>query len=233
MKGYQVISMAGQSLLSAGLVSSLLLISYFAFEPMVTKAATTASFTVTQEITGEISITTPPTNVTMSSSIAGMTGGSASGYTDVRVTSNNATGYNMTIAFSNAVAMKHHTLANTIPNYVPAVAGTPDYSFVMPTNSAGFAYNIDASDVATDVAAKFRDSGSVCGTGNLVTSDSCWYGTADATMAETIVNRPNATPALGAETTIGFHVGVDANPSPALPTGFYTATATLTVANNP
>jgi len=220
------------SLTGAVLVTTMLMVSFFVFEPTMSFGQTD-EFVITQSITGEISFSTPAADVNMSTPINGLTGGTSNGSTNVAVTTNNATGYNMTIQFEDDIAMNHNTVGGAyIPNYVTATPGTPDYAFVVPTNGAGFAYSINSSTDATDVVQMFRDNGSACNTGSNVTSGNCWYNTTTATTPVTLVNRTTATPGGGAATAIGFRVGVDANPSPVLPTGTYTATATLTIVTN-
>lgn len=222
------------SLTGAVLVMSMLMVSFFAFEPVVSFGQTTDVFIVNQEITGEISFSTPANDVTMVGPIAGITGGTSNGNTNVVVTTNNATGYGMTIAFSDDIAMNHNTIGGAhIPNYVPAVAGTADYTFNLPANSSRFGYTVASSTNAADVVQRFRDNGTTCNIGANVSVGNCWYNTENAAATPVpLINRSTATPAEGSATNIGFRVGVGANPSPALPTGIYTATATLTITTN-
>jgi hypothetical protein len=186
------------------------------------------SFTVTQSITSEISFVATANDVTMSPSIAGLTGGTSSGSTTVRVRTNNDTGYNMTLAFSTSTAMTRNGGGGTISNYNPASAGTPDLTFAAET-FAQFGYTVVASTSA-DLDTSFKDDGAACATGSNNTANTCWMN--PSTTAETIINRTTATGASGATTTIAFRVNVPSNPSPAVQEGTYVATATLTAVTN-
>lgn len=194
---------------------------FISFEPVVVRSATDSEeFTVSQEITEEVSITLSTTTVTMVGPIAGFTGGTATGTLGVSILSN--TGYNVTLAFDNSPAMLGETSGNTgILNYTPG-AGTPTYSFATGT-SAYFGYSVHAQ-TQSDLVAAFLNNGSACGSGSQ-TLGRCWK--APSTTPFTIMDR--ATSALaGATSTITFVVRVPNNPSPALDADWYTATATLT-----
>lgn len=220
------------SLVATTTLVSVLIASYFMLEPTIMNAGASAqdTFTVQQTIVGEISFVVAANDVTMSPSISGITGGTSNGTTTAVVRANNVTGYNMTIAFASTTAMPGQ-VSGAIQNYTPAVGGTPDYTFVTPTNSAEFAYTVQAGDLG-DEAAIFRDDGGSCNTGAANSYLTCWYGISNATNTVTIINRSTATTVNGATTTINFRVGIDANPSPTVPSGIYNATATLTATEN-
>jgi hypothetical protein len=207
----------------------IVLASFFMLEPAVSRAQEVDSFTVTQQITAEIEFLTTANDVTMSPTIGSITGDTANGSTQVVVNTNNSAGYNMTIAFSSTTAMSRNGGGGVINNYAPASTTNPDYTFANET-FAQFAYTVTAS-TTTDVDQSFQDNGSnTCGTGSSNGAATCWFDPDDA--AETIINRTTSTPISGATTTIGFRVNVPPNPVPAIPTGFYTATATLTATVN-
>lgn len=221
------------SLVATFTLVSLLIAGYFMLEPTIMNAGSSANdtFTVQQTIVGEISFVVAANDVTMSPSISGITGGTSNGTTTAVVRANNVTGYNMTIQFASTTAMPGQ-VSGAIQNYTPATPGTPDYSFVTPTNGAEFAYTVSAADLG-DEDVKFRDNGSnTCNTGSANGYLNCWYGVANATNTVTIINRSTATTVDGATTTINFRVGIDANPSPTVPSGIYNATATLTATEN-
>jgi len=219
---------------SAALVFTLALGTFFAFEPAVTFGQTTDEFTVQAEITGELSLVTTADDITLTPSIPGLSGGFANGTTTVAVNTNNPAGYAMTIQFDDVTAMQQDSGTSTIPNYVPVVGGTPDYDFTMAAGDAGFGYTVFSNTSAADTDSKFlNDGSSVCGGGGTTgTLGKCWYNTATANATVNIINRASPTPSTGATTTLAFQVGVGANPNPALPTGFYTATTTLTITDN-
>jgi hypothetical protein len=209
----------------------LILTSFFMFEPRIAHGITDV-FTVRQQITSEISFKTAPNDVVMSPSIQGITGGTAYGTSTVAITTNSPAGYTMTIAFSTTTAMQGENITSDISNYTPTASGTPDFNFSVPAGSAEFGYTIDSVTTPGDIHARFKDSGAACNTGSGTLVGKCWYGNANATSPVTLISRTSATPGTGATSTIVFRVGVGATPVPALQTGFYTATATLTALAN-
>jgi hypothetical protein len=228
---------AAMAFIAALMVGALLAVSYFAFEPIVSYGATD-TFTITQQITSEISFRTPTNDVTMTPAIAGITGGNAFGTSTIVVETNNPSGYNMTIAFSTTTAMHNSStsLASVINNYGPASAGVPDYNWSVGANTGEFGYTVNSVTNAGDIDARFKDNGSACNIGSGTTVGKCWYNAGVAGNATTpvgIINRTTATAGTGATSTVVFQVGITANPSPAIKTGFYIATATLTAVTNP
>lgn len=216
------------ALVAATLASLLVLGSFLMFEPVVSRAQATDTFNVSQSITAEIAFIATSTDVVMAPTIAGLTGGTSNGSYTVRVNTNNSAGYNMTIAFSSTTAMSRNGGGGVINNYAAAVDGTPDYAFDDDT-FAQFAYTVAASS-SSELDPSFQDNGSTCGAGAGNTADTCWLDPDDT--AETIINTSAATPLSGSTSTIAFRVHVPSNPSPAVPTGTYTATATLTATVN-
>jgi hypothetical protein len=220
------------AIVAAVAMVSLLLISYSAFEPIVAQggtASTTDTFTVRQQIAGEISFTSPANDVTMTPSIGGILGGTAYGTSTFAVSTNNPTGYNITIRFASTTAMLQETGSSSIANYTPA-GGVPDATFAVGANTGEFGYTVNAPSASLPV--HFNNNGGTCGEGTDATPNTCWWNQADATSARTIINSSVPTIPTGATTTLVFQVGITANPSPAIPAGFYTATATLTATEN-
>lgn len=209
----------------------LVLFVYFGYatiEPMVGRAITD-DFVVTQTITSEISFSTTAADVTMSPSIAGVSGGTATGQTQFGVKTNDSSGYNVTIHASTNPAMTGNTQGDDIADYTPASAGTPDYAFSAPSGEE-FGYTVSASTTA-DLDASFKDNASdTCGTGSDDTSGSatCWYGL--STTPETIVNRSSETAASGENSMVYFKTHV--NSGAFLVEDTYTATLTLTAVTN-
>ena len=226
---------ARQALVAAVLISALGVASFFAFEPSLGHSASGDSrdFTVTQQITQEVSFLVNPNNVTMSPNIAGITGGYASGTATTSVRTNNATGYSMTLHFATTTSGESMQASSTasINDYSPASAGTPDY--LWQDNGAGgaaeFGYTVEAL-TAGEVDERFMDNGSnACNTGSTEGSNTCWYN--PTTTPTYIIS--SAAPNTSSTTTIKFKVAVPSNPSPSLPSAFYTATGTLTIYANP
>jgi hypothetical protein len=183
-------------------------------------------FKITQVVTAEIAFTTAANDITMSGSIPGITGGTASGTTTVVVTTNNNTGYTMTITASSSPAMQGETQGGTISDYTPATAGVPDFTFSVPTGSE-FGFSVSASTTA-DLAQKFLDNGTTCNTGALDTSvNSCWMGL--STTATSTIVTTGETSASGSTSSLYFITRVNAG---ALAEDNYTATTTLTAVTN-
>ena len=213
-------------------VVALLAITFALFEGVVAGAQVTTlseEFIVQQTITGELAFVTTPNDVTMDTPIAALTGGTSNGSTVVAIQTNESAGYNMTIQFEDDPAMQRDAGGGFINDYSVASAGVPDYSFSTATAAGEFGYSV-VSAVAADADPTFRNNGTACNTGALSTAGQCWMEPDD--VAETIVDRTTATGAGGATTTLNFRVFVPPNPTPALPSGQYTATATLTATTN-
>ena len=204
-------------------------ILFLSFEPTVSHSgfASPNTFTVSQQILGEISFLVTTPNVTMNGAINGLTGGTATGSTQAVVQTNSATGYTMDITFgSSTPAMLGNVTGGTgIRDYAASTTGAT-FAFVAST-SAVFAYTVSASNTL-DVAQAFRDDGTLCGVSTGDTANACWRG--PTTTAVRIVSRTSAA-TNGATTTIQFRVNVPNNPSPSVNADTYTATATLTAVN--
>jgi hypothetical protein len=223
------------SLVSAVLIVAILMASFVLIEPVVSRGQASDTFTIEQTITGEISFLTFAQDVTMNGSIAGLTGGTATGSAFVKVRTNDDDGYNMTIRFpfSTTTGMDGETTNAYINNYTPSTPGTPDFNWA--NNSAGqaseFGYTVKSSSTA-DVATRFRNNGSVCNNasgGDVATK--CWMN--PSTTAIQVINRTTGGAApQGATTTFMFKVYVPSAANPSLQTDTYNATATLTATNN-
>lgn len=205
-------------------------VGFLSLEPTISSAIED-QFTVTQSVTAEISIYSPASNVTMSGSIAGISGGTATGQTQVVILTNNNTGYTMTVVASNTPAMRGNGYSGTITDYAPASTGIPDYSFVAPTSgNSKFGFSVSASTTA-DLAQKFKDNGSsTCNTGSTDTSasTSCWMGL--STTATSTMVTSSYTPNSGSTSTLFFKVQIASNSNVIEDT--YVATATLTATMN-
>lgn len=214
------------SAVTATSISLVLIITFIFMEPVISRANVSDIFVVTQVITPEISFIAPAADITLTPSIPGLTGGTGNGSTNVSVTTNNTTGYNMTILFSSPVAMSRVGGGGNINNYLSTI--TADRTFV-PQGHAQFAYSVHSVSDGADIHSTFLDNGTICGSGTSGVSE-CWLS--PNTVAQTIVNRTSYTPPAGATTTIQFRVHVPASPTFVVPSGNYTATATLTAVIN-
>jgi hypothetical protein len=202
---------------------------FAAVEPAIGFGATatsTSQFTISQTVGPEISFATPATNVTMAPALGGVTGGDATGTTQVVVFTNDHLGYQMTIQASSSVGMIGNTNpANSIPAYVPGTAGVPDFNFTVPANAARFGYTVEASTTA-EATAFFKNNGTICNAGAANGLGHCWLNA--TTTPFFVIDTSAATVASGSTSTLKFHVKINANPAPAIPDDAYVATTTLT-----
>jgi len=143
-----------------------------------------------------------PSDLLMSS-MSGLSGGSSEGTMSWNVTTDNTAGYTMSIASTTTPALKSAT--DSLADYVPAGAN-PDYNFTNAPDNSSFGF----SPEGTEASPRFRDNGSVCGTGGtLETPDKCWDGlsTTPKVMAgSTSSNIPN-----GSAATVRFRAESGAN----------------------
>ncbi len=233
MNSSHLLYSAKNAIIATALIFALAILSFFAFEPSVGRSASDfKNFTVTQQITGDISVTVSSASISMIGTVSGLTGGYATGTVQAVVLTNNALGYNMTLVFSSTTAMKLNGASSTIDNYSPATPGTPDFLWV--DNSSGgageFGYSVQASST-TEVDISFQNSVGTCGVAGSSDVDRCWLN--PSTTPEQIILTSTPTPTSGSTSTLKFKVAVPNAPSPALPSGYYVATGTLTATTNP
>lgn len=221
-----------QAFVASVLAVTVLMMSYFIIEPQVGQAqATSGPFTIKTTITGEISFLVNAANVIATTSINGITGGTANGSTTAVVQTNSSTGYEMSIAFANNTtpnAMRgDSSLSESIRDY-PATGGEPTFLFSTASTAAVFGYTVSAA-LDTDLDPSFLDDGSSCNqVAGDYTADRCWMEPSTSNFQ--IIDRTSAA-TTGATTTVHFRIYVPNNPSPAVVTDTYTATATLTATN--
>lgn len=231
MNTHHIITSTTQALCAGLLTVAVLMASFFVIEPTVGQAVDSNPFTIKTTITDEISFLTQPANVTATSAINGITGGTANGSTTAVVRTNSFTGYEMFITFANNAtdnAMLGDVSDNQSIRDYPASGGEPTFLFSTASTSAVFGYTVSAAD-DTDLDQSFLDDGSSCNDlGGSYTLDRCWME--PMTSSFQIIDRTSAA-ATGATTTIHFRVHVPNNPSPSLVADIYTATATLTALN--
>jgi len=164
-----------------------------------------------------ISITSP-SDVTMEA-VSGFSGGTSNGSTTWRVTTDNSTGYSLSVRANSSPAMLGQLNGSFIPNYAPA-ASDPDFTFSVGASAAAFGY----SPEGTDIVQRYKDNGSSCNTGSGTTEDACWDGfsTSNVEVASSaLANVPS-----GTNTVIKYRVGIGA--SRFLDSGVYEATIIVT-----
>ena len=223
------VTAASHAFLAAVTISALLLGGFLVAEPQISHGQVdTDEFTITQYITDETSFSVLPTDVIMTGSINGVTGGQATGTTDFQVQSNNATGYYVEIRFDNDIGTEAmlgtSTQSQAIRDYDGDVAGEPSWAFTAST-AAQFGYTV-TSDTPTDTDGSFLYTGTTCDTGTTQAVNNCWKE--PTTTGFRIVDRATAAPS-GATSTINFRVNVPSNAVPVPSAENYIATATLSL----
>lgn len=202
----------------------LILLFVFVFlEPQLARGVSD-SVTVTQEVTAEITISSP-SDVTMST-ISGITGGAGTGSATWNVKTNNAAGFNMAFKAGSSPALSDGS--NSFADYTEAVADTPDFTWSIAAADSEFGYTVEPA-TAADAATIFKDDGaSTCGTGASQTADKCWikFKTTDVIG----INRSSGTSDSGEDEVVKFQAQSGA--SHFQPEGSYTATITATALVN-
>ena len=161
---------------------------------------------------------TPASNVTMSPSIPGLTGGTANGQTTLTVTTDNPAGYMTTISAEGEPALQNSY--GSFADYIPAGAN-PDYGFTNASTNSSFAFTVESSDLAQ----RFKNSGASCGIGSSDDVDACWDGL--ATTSKTIILRNSNNNPGGTVSTLKFRA--ESGSGHVQPDGIYNATTTITV----
>lgn len=231
-----LLNSARNSLIASFLILVSIMATFFAFEPVIGQSAQ-EQFQITQTISGAISFIASTSPVTMVGTLDGLSGGTSFGTTTSRVRTNAAGGYNMTIRFASTSPMIRNTGGGYIPSYRYST-GTTNYPAGFDTSvaNAQFGFSVNASNTA-EVSDVFKGNGTtLCGStnGSTFVVNNCWRGasTTDAAATTLLINSTTQTPSSGSTSTVQFRITIPNNPSPSVPDGTYTATATLTATEN-
>jgi hypothetical protein len=204
---------------------------YIFLEPELASAASaTGSTAVSLTVTAEINLNCSSTMV-LSPSMAGQTGGTATGTFGCIVTTSNSTGYNLKIEKNQKLQIAD-VADQRFDDYTTSTAYS-DWTFAAPGNgNERFGFNIVSCSSSTDVVQNFRDNGSsACATGSSVTAWHCFsHIPTTPASAETVVNRTTSTPSGGILTVFGLQAV--AGGSNNLNSGTYTCTTTVTATTN-
>lgn len=155
--------------------------------------------------------------VDLAPSLGGLVGGVATGTTSFVVVTDNRAGYRATLEAQDDPAMQ--ATVGVIANYVPGTS-EPDFSYTTSAAQAHFGFTPEG----TDISARYRDNGALCGVGSADAVDACWDMV--STTPVEIVRRTTPNHPVGATTTLKFQVGIGA--SAGVTAGLYTATSTIT-----
>jgi hypothetical protein len=214
-----------RKMVKASAMLLVVMFGYLNFEPAIADAVST-SVNVSQAVTTEISISKSG-DVTMSPSIAGMTGGSATGSTTITVKTNNLAGFSMAIKAGTNPALESAE-GNSFADYTPVSTPTPDFAWDVASADSEFGYSIEAATLADNVT-PFLDNGTACGgSGAAQAADKCWAGLSTSNF--TVVNRANPTLIAGEAEVVKLKA--EAGATHFQNQGSYTATLTLTATAN-
>jgi len=218
--------------IAAAVALPLVFVAYFSFEPMVVVGQSDSDsreFTITQAVSEEVSFIVPPNNVEMDQTLSGLTGGTSNGSTTFSIATNDAAGYSVEISFATAGDRKVLLFDDDNSIGFESVSGFVNDLTEPDEGEAGlFGYSV----VGNHVDSSFGDDGSVCDSSTTGTSDACFHMQGTPSTGVTIINNPNATDPAGDENSIVFRAVIGPDPDPTLPSGNYTATATLTAFTN-
>ncbi|HEY4514720.1 MAG TPA: hypothetical protein VJJ22_01010 [Candidatus Paceibacterota bacterium] len=170
-----------------------------------------------QQNDGYIAISAPA-DVTLLPNIDGAVGGTAIGSAIWTVTTDNSTGYSLSIHAGANPALQ--SSGSSFANYTPAGA-SPDYTWSISASASEFGF----SPEGTAITSVYMDNGSACSIGASDTSSACWDSitTNNKTIAsEDTDNHPN-----GTGTTVRFQAqaGSTANQAAGTYSALITATA--------
>lgn len=165
---------------------------------------------------GSLSISAP-SNVTLSS-ISGLTGGVSKDTAVWTVTTDNSSGYTLTIEATSTPAFRAPSGAS-FGDYDP-VTNDPDFTFAVDVASSTFGFSPEGAHIV----GRFKDNGSACNVGTSDTSDRCYDGL--STTPATIASSNTANNPSGTATTVRFGAGIGS--SKIQDSGAYAATVIVT-----
>ncbi len=167
----------------------------------------------------EISISSPD-NLILTPQISGILGGTASGTVSWTVSTNNPTGYYLTVKAATSPALKSGD--NFFADYSTVEEGVPDFNWSVPSDQSAFGFTPEGNDIIP----KFQDSLGSCVVteGGNNTEETCWdrFTTNDQSIAFShVANDPG-----GVATTL--RIQAESGVARAQEAGTYTATITVT-----
>jgi hypothetical protein len=159
-----------------------------------------------------------PTDVAMTPSISGVSGGTGTGSIAWTVTTDNFGGYSMFVHSSTTPTLR--SVSSDFTDYTPA-GSDPDYNWNVASTDSEFGVTAEGLDIDQF----FKDNGSACNTGSSDTADKCWY---PVTTSDLLVSkRTSGNHPSGTATTLKIQAEVGS--SHIQPNGTYNSTITATV----
>ena len=154
------------------------------------------------------------------SNLSADSGGTSSGEAAWQVITNNNSGYQLSIKAATSPALKYQT--DGFSDYSPA-GSVPDFAWSVGASQTAFGFTPEGDDIAS----RYLDNGSACGTGSGETSEHCWDGlsTSDRVVAQRLSNNDPA----GSATTVKFKAQIGTGGT-SLAAGAYAAAITATAA---
>jgi hypothetical protein len=166
-----------------------------------------------------------PSDVTMSPTIPGVSGGVGNGSVFWTVTTDNLAGYSFYVRSGTSPALVKSDDSNTFfDDYTAGV--NPDYAWQVDSTKAEFGFTPEGGDIIQ----KFRDNGAQCNIGTFDTPDACWYNFVSSNPGELIAQSTSSNHPSGVATTV--KVEAQSNSSHLQEAGAYQATITVTALAN-
>jgi hypothetical protein len=167
-----------------------------------------------------------PSDVTMTPTIPGVSGGSGNGSVFWTVTTDNLAGYSFYVRSGDSPALvKSDNPSVYFDDYTSGAS--PDYAWQVDADKAEFGFTPEGDDLVQ----KFLDNGTnTCGVGTLDTPDACWYNFISTNPGELIAHSAASNHPAGVATTV--KVEAQSNSSHLQESGTYQATITVTALAN-
>jgi hypothetical protein len=197
---------------------------FVTLEPQTTQAATTSAVTVSQTVIGEIVVACDST--TTLPSLSGQTGGTATTTFNCTSTSNNATGWILTLKYDHKLRKGAGTSTDQYFDDYTTSTDVTDYTWdSVGSGNEEFGFSVNSG---TSTVLKYRDNGSdTCNTSTAPSAFHCFHPF--SASEETIADSSSPTVAGGELYVIGLQD--EAGTSNNLESGSYGCTITATIAN--
>ena len=153
------------------------------------------------------------------SAIGGLSNQASEGTMSWTVITDNPAGYTMSIASTTTPSLK--SAYDSFSDYTPA-SSNPDFEFNNLSTSSSFGF----SPEGTEASDRFKDNGSVCGTGSNETEGKCWDGLSTTPK----VMAGSSTPNHPSGSTVSARLRAETGADHIQTSGDYTVTIIVTAA---